>query len=162
MDRRLEESVMFLGFDPERRTLNPWKQSNCGCAKITVVYDLCGHSLQEARACPVRNARPETVFHICEPEYTIHRESACDPSCCEIWNWWEPAAAAAPTGRPARPDDKTRALIEDEIRMLGRALVSAVAETPLGSCMQEVLIRHMCTTRVALWEGFTVCRFLAS
>lgn len=158
MKRRLDESAIFLGFVPKRRAQ---KRADRGCENIIVVYDLCGHTVRESRACPVRYARPETVFYLCDPKYTIHRESACDRSRCQIRNQGGPANAP-PGQQPAAPDDATRALIEDEIRMLCRALVLAITETPQGSCMQKELIRHMCTTRVALWEGFTVCRFLES
>lgn len=159
MVRRLRESGILLNFVPlAERGIT--KLSGRGCENIIVVYDLCGRLRRESRACPVRNVRPETVFHLCEPEHTIHRDSACRPSCSQIRNRCGPAPP--PLGWRGPPDDGTRALIEDEIRMLCRALVLAIAETPQGLCMQKELIRHMCTTRVSSWESFTVCRFLES
>lgn len=150
-------SAKLLGFNPILKTLT---RRDYGCKAITVVYDLCGHSLQDGRACPVRSARPETVFHLCEPECAVHRDSACDPACCQVRPGYQGGPAPARRYQTAPPDDETRALVEDEIRALCKALVLAVAETPQGSFMQEELSRHMCKTRVAAWEGFTLCRFL--
>lgn len=51
-------------------------------------------------------------------------------------------------------------MIEDEIRVLCEALLAATIDTPKGSRMQNVLVDHMCHTRVVAWDGYTVCRFL--
>lgn len=177
MDRRLEASARFLRRIPDPCSPAPPRVSDRGCGTIRAVYEVCGHVLREPRACPVAGARPDTVFHLCDPEHTVVRRGrACDPSCRQVRNWggpslsrpggtsWAPAPNRPAPNLPApnrpAPDSETRALIEDEIRALCRALAIATAETPKGSHVQRALVRHMCDTRVVAWGGYAVCRFL--
>lgn len=153
---------------------------------MLVKYGLCGHLVREDRKCEVRNVQPQTVFHLCEPERISYRDSkydSCEASAGVFGGSCSSNASLnrkkeldaevhgstsirsphqeAPD-RPTPPDDETRAMIEDEIRTLCETLLVATVDTPQGSRVQKALINHMCSTRVAAWGGFTVCRFLDS
>lgn len=170
MHSRIKASCEFLRFNPEPKSKPP-RPDNNGCSATTVVYDRCGHSVYERRACPVGSVRPISVFHLCEPGAT-HRDRMCglcqlrtgDFSCLSD-RPQQDQGVTSPTRSPspvlsARPGFERREMIEDEIWALGKALVFATAETPQGSAMQMTLVNHICNTRVAAWGGFTVCRFL--
>ncbi|KAK7727579.1 hypothetical protein SLS63_007021 [Diaporthe eres] len=171
MGRRLKASREFLNFNPDPES-NP--QPDNACEATTVVYDPCGHSVRERRACAVRCVRPISVFHLCEPGPT-HLDRMCGP--CQLRKGdfssrrpptqqpdqpqQDPGTGLAlyptPAPPPAHPDPERREMIENEIRVLCEALAFATAEAPR---IKRRLVHHICNTRVAAWGGFTVCRFL--
>lgn len=172
MGRRIKASREFLRFNPESERGNLPRPDNNDCSATTVVYDRCGHSVAEARACPVDCVRPISVLYLCEPGAT-HRDRMCgrcqlrtgDFSCSSSPTEQDGGSTSPTIRSPSpvptfRPGFERREMIEDEIRALGEALMFATAETPLGSDMQMMLVNHICNTRVAAWGGFTVCRFL--
>jgi hypothetical protein len=165
LTNRLAGSAEFFDFNPEPKRN---RHKNADCKGMSVRYGVCGHFEREYRSCGVRTAHPQTVFHLCEPQGTRYLDGRLCDTCFE--NKLRPFDIAAERDespsrhqnpdRPTPPDDESRALIEHEIQALCEALVVATRDTPQGSRMQKALIDHMCNTRVAAWDGFTVCRFL--
>lgn len=170
MSKRLKQSSDFLNF----KWISPFTLR--GCVTVTAVNKLCGHFLPETRVCSVKRSQGNVAFRVREPEIQKVRNSVCDLcqkrmkneklSSTDLKRLGQAADHLAGIHSPSaymdplRPDDERRQQIECEVQYLCEALNLALADTPEGSPMHKMLLKHVCNTPMAAWGGFTVCRFL--